>query len=84
MFCTDVKLCKISFEGDEVLWVRLVIMEHHIHGRVGEHIHNTIVTVLTVSVIAKWRNPHVLVALCVGPSQNSGQYHKLRSIGCCL
>lgn len=73
-------LVVISFEGDEVLWVRLVIMEHNIHARVREMIHHTIITVLTVFAFAKWRNPHVLMAYCVGASQNSGHYHELSPI----
>lgn len=54
-----------SYEGDEVLWVRLVIVEHNKHGRVGEHIHHTVETVLTLCACARWGNPHVFMAQCV-------------------
>lgn len=69
-----------SFEGDEVLWVRLVIVEHYIHARVGEHIHHTVESVLTLSAVAIWGKRHVLVAHCVGAGQNSGHDHELGPI----
>lgn len=78
------KLHQNSLEGDEVLWVRLVVMKHSIHGRVGECIHNAIVTLLTVSAFAKWRNLYVLMALRVAPSQHSGHYHEPGPISCWL
>lgn len=70
----------ISLKGDEVLRVCLVVMEHNINARVRELIHHSVITVLTVFVSAKWRNPHVLIAHCVGACQNSGHYHELSPV----
>lgn len=51
-----------SHEGNEVLWVCLVIMENNIHAGVDEHIHHTVKSVMALSATAMWRHLHVSLA----------------------
>lgn len=68
-------LLLLSLKGDEVVWVRLVIMEHNIHVGFVEYIHHTVAAVMGLLVTARRRNHHVASALGVGASQDSSHKH---------
>ena len=61
-----------SLEGDEVVWVRLVVMEHNIHPGVVYSVHHTVIAVVGLTVTAWRRNLHVAASQSGDASQDSG------------
>lgn len=68
-------LLLLSLKGDEVVWVRLVIMEHNIHVGFVEYIHHTVAAVMGLLATARRRNLHVALARGVDASQDSSHKH---------
>ena len=64
-----------SLEGDEVVWVRLVVVEHNIHLGIVYFVHHTVTAVVWLTVSARRRNLHVAASLSVDASQDSGHKH---------
>lgn len=70
----------LSLEGYKVVRISLVISKYNIHARVVHVIHHTVIKVMTLLAIARWRYLHAAVAKGVDTGQNSGHNHDLRSI----
>lgn len=66
-----------SLEGDQVLWVGLVILEHHKHGGFGDTVGDAVVQVGAVAQAFVGGGDHAGFPLGEVPHQDPGQVHAL-------